>query len=174
MIWIGTDGNGLSRFDGQNFINYNSSDGLVNNSIKCITELSNDYIAIGTSSGVSLFNGHSFQTLDNNLNINDILESNSNSLWFASDKGLIKYNDGVLHVPAYFEKLKDKKVSSLISFDNGLLIGTDSGLYHFDGLHRRGQFHCRCGISADGSMAGIRFLRTGRSADLVGPEAELS
>ncbi len=62
ILWIGTGGGGLDRFDTMNntfhhFVNDDSDPGSINsNNIRCISQDSNGDIWIGTESGISIFN----------------------------------------------------------------------------------------------------------------------
>ncbi len=53
-IWIGTDGAGASRFDGKNFINYSTSNGLSDNDVCSLAEDTvSNIIWMGTNLGYS-------------------------------------------------------------------------------------------------------------------------
>ena len=60
VLWFGTQGGGISKFDGISFVNLTSRDGLVNDYIGVIQEDQNGNIWIGTDGGVSRFDGQSF------------------------------------------------------------------------------------------------------------------
>jgi len=47
FLWIGTDGGGICRFDGKEFINYTKSNGLAGNVVRAI-HFSEELIWIGT------------------------------------------------------------------------------------------------------------------------------
>ena len=51
-LWIGT-GSGLSRFNGYDFTNFTTEDGLNNNFIKTIYEDNNGVLWIGTNEGLN-------------------------------------------------------------------------------------------------------------------------
>jgi signal transduction histidine kinase/ligand-binding sensor domain-containing protein len=59
-LWIGTNGGGLSRFNGISFRIYTSGDGLLNNMVWSLFEDSRTNIWIGTSNAVTLYDGISF------------------------------------------------------------------------------------------------------------------
>ena len=58
-VWIGTDF-GASKFDGIDWITFNSSNGLNNNQVYSIDEDSFGNIWVGTHSGVSFYDGNSW------------------------------------------------------------------------------------------------------------------
>ncbi|MCB0807473.1 MAG: hypothetical protein KDC05_16895, partial [Bacteroidales bacterium] len=95
ILWFGTSGNGVSRYDGQSFTNFSSSNGLIHNLINCITEDSHGNIWFGTYGGISVYDGRSFrnyttgQGLPDN-DVNKILEDNEDNIWIGTQKGLCR------------------------------------------------------------------------------------
>ena len=64
-IWIGTKDGGMSRFDGERFVNYRKKDGLGDNTVNCIYEDSSGIIWIGTQrKGITRFDGKEFTHYD--------------------------------------------------------------------------------------------------------------
>jgi len=60
-LWMGTDGGGLSRFDGENFETFSViKSGLINNYVDAIYE-ANDRLYIGARNGISVYDGNTFQ-----------------------------------------------------------------------------------------------------------------
>src|SRR4030042_4541832 len=57
FIWMGTDGGGLSRFDGTKFETFTKADGLSDNVIRSLFEASRGNIWIGTFTGLTLYAG---------------------------------------------------------------------------------------------------------------------
>ena len=62
-IWMGTNGGGVSRFDGIKFTNFTENDSLVNNVVYSITELKNGNMLFGTNGGLSIYTGKTFINL---------------------------------------------------------------------------------------------------------------
>ncbi|MBS1736911.1 MAG: hypothetical protein JSS98_09970, partial [Bacteroidetes bacterium] len=94
-FWFGAN-NGISKFDGKNFINYSVKQGLVSNGINCIAEDANENIWIGTDSGVSKFDGKKFTnfTTQQGLVNNKVLAITADSygvIWIGTANGLSKY-----------------------------------------------------------------------------------
>ncbi|MBM4175646.1 MAG: hypothetical protein FJ213_05660 [Ignavibacteria bacterium] len=79
-----------------NFHLYNTSNGLVHNSIKSITQNKNGYLWFGTLTGVSKYDGYKFDNISGydpalSSEILGILQSKSNDIWIAvRNKGLLK------------------------------------------------------------------------------------
>lgn len=72
FLWFGTQGGGISKFDGKKFITYDKQDGLIGNDVICITEDENKAIWIGTVDGISKYDRKTFT----NYNINNGLKEN--------------------------------------------------------------------------------------------------
>lgn len=68
-LWLGTNGGGLSRFNGKEFYSYNRNHGLADNNIRSLFQDRNENIWIGTSVGISFFDGTKFT----NYGLNDSL-----------------------------------------------------------------------------------------------------
>ncbi len=97
FMWIGSLGEGISRYDGYNFKTYESvSDNpltLSNNSISVIREDSNHNLWIGTWNGVSLYNREQeiftrfLTSPDNTMNIfHSIFEDSQRRIWIGGDE----------------------------------------------------------------------------------------
>jgi ligand-binding sensor domain-containing protein/serine phosphatase RsbU (regulator of sigma subunit) len=99
-IWFGTEGGGLSRYDGKSFTNFTTAQGLANNLVMSIMEDRTGNLWIGTvDGGVSKYDGKSFtnfttsQGLANNT-IWSIIEDKKGNLWFGTEGGGISRYDG--------------------------------------------------------------------------------
>ncbi len=106
-VWFATD-EGASMYDGQTFLTYTTSEGLVNNRVFSIcsaekeaglnSEGSGGKIWFATDGGISSFNGRNFKsyTMENSdLPSNRILctyRDFKGDIWFGTDNGIIRYN----------------------------------------------------------------------------------
>ncbi len=95
IVWLGTWGAGLARFDGTTFKNYTVKDGLAANHVFMLHEDPKGVLWIGTSNGVSRFAKDGFST----LTTKDGLLSNTvfsmatqqdNTLWIGSFGGVAR------------------------------------------------------------------------------------
>jgi signal transduction histidine kinase len=93
-LWFGTDGGGVSRYDGESFVHFTEKEGLNNNSVWSILEDKSGNLWFGTQGGgVSKYNGESFvhfteaAGLSNNR-VRSILEDNNRNLYITTVKGL--------------------------------------------------------------------------------------
>ncbi len=94
-IWLGTQGGGVSRFDGYNFVNFNTEDGLADNTIRTILEDSKGNLWFGTYAGISFYDGYIFRTINENDGLSGtqvlkIYEDKQNNIWAGTDEGLNK------------------------------------------------------------------------------------
>ena len=92
-IWFGTNGGGVSKYDGNKFENITENDSLVNNVVYSITELKNGNLLFGTNGGLSIYNGYKFKnfTEKDGLKNNRILkvaEDNNGIVWLGTSKGV--------------------------------------------------------------------------------------
>ena len=60
LLWIGTIGEGLSKFNGKEFTTFTKEEGLSGDKIYSLFEDSKHNIWIGTSQGITHYNGISF------------------------------------------------------------------------------------------------------------------
>ena len=133
-LWMGTQGGGLSRFDGQQFKNFTEDDSLVNNFINCLTTDANDNLWIGTSEGVCSFDGNNFEKLSykgDNSPVNAILFSKDGKLWIGTQNaGLLVFKDKKL-IATYNSKngfVSDRILCFYEDEDKSVWVGTDKGL----------------------------------------------
>jgi ligand-binding sensor domain-containing protein/signal transduction histidine kinase len=140
-LWFGTNGNGISRYDGSNFTNYSTSQGLIDNAILTIKEDSKGNIWIGTNAGISRFDGFSFtnySTADGLANdaVFGIAEEDNGNIWFGTGGGGVSKFDGITFTNFTTDQgLADNFVIAVIKDSKGnLFFGTNGGgMSKFDG-----------------------------------------
>ena len=91
-LWIGSEGGGVSKFDGKKFINYNRKNGLIGNTVRDIIEDKNKNLWFGTLSGISCYNGYEVLSYDtsNGLSSNAIFclnQDNNNNILIGTAQG---------------------------------------------------------------------------------------
>ncbi len=157
FIWIGTE-NGLTRFDGQNFLRFGfdpeDNESLTGNSIYAIFEDGRQRLWVGTLNGLNLMIKSSgkfkrIPVLDQEgeeiiVRVNEIYEDHQNNIWITTDNnGLFKLRDAqaidhILAVPFAYQTdslSSNKPVEKIeIRFAEGeyLWISTQVGI---DRLH---------------------------------------
>ncbi|WP_026968381.1 sensor histidine kinase [Algoriphagus terrigena] len=140
-IWFGTNGGGLSQYDGSSFTNYTTSQGLAGNTVRSIWEDSKGLIWIGTITGVSSFDGHTFTsyTLEDGLAnevIFGITEDQEGNIWMGTGGGGILKFDGTKFTNYTAEDgLADDFVMAVgKDLQGNLYFGTNGGgMSRFDG-----------------------------------------
>ncbi len=139
-LWIGTDGGGLSRYDGKHFITYTDQAGLGGNSISSIFQDKQGNIWIGFwSGGISKFDGKYFTNFRLAEGFSDfpvikIIQDKAENVWFCSSGGLFKY-DGK-NFAHYTEKqglINNDVICALEDKKGNLWFGSAGGLSKFDG-----------------------------------------
>jgi ligand-binding sensor domain-containing protein/serine phosphatase RsbU (regulator of sigma subunit) len=97
-IWMGTNGGGVSRFDGKKFDAFTKTNGLSDNVVRSLLEDSKGNIWIGTNHGLNLYDGYSFRTIGQDQGLNEssimkIIEGSNGTIWAeTNDKGLFGLN----------------------------------------------------------------------------------
>lgn len=96
-LWFGMDVTGLTKYNGNEFINYTTKEGLTNNTVVALLEQSNGNIWIGTSKGVTLYDGRNFIQFTKKEGFTDaeiayIREDKKGNIWFSSLSGAYKYD----------------------------------------------------------------------------------
>ncbi|MBI1923932.1 hypothetical protein HYR99_06740, partial [Candidatus Poribacteria bacterium] len=145
-LWLGTNGGGLCRYDGAEFIIYTTADGLADNQISSICEDPHGRLWIGTGSitsksgkGVSCFDGRDFTTytIAHGLADNNVLavcEDFQGRLWFATDGGASCFNGQRFVTYTTADGLADNRILSICTDHQGCLwFGTWHGVTCFDG-----------------------------------------
>jgi ligand-binding sensor domain-containing protein/serine phosphatase RsbU (regulator of sigma subunit) len=130
-LWFGTQGGGVSRYDGRNFTTFSNAEGLSNNTVWCIYEDREGNIWFGTQQGgASRYDGRSFTNFStkNGLGTNNIWcigEDSQGVLWLGTlGGGLSMYIPSLQNAKtgsAENSRSKDmQKVFRSVSTDKGL------------------------------------------------------
>ncbi|MCX6326227.1 MAG: SpoIIE family protein phosphatase [Bacteroidia bacterium] len=91
-IWMGTDGGGIARFDGQKFETFSKTNGLSDNVVRSLFEDSKGNILIGTDNGLTLYDGYNFNVIGKGQGLNGssvlkITEGSNGIIWVATNDG---------------------------------------------------------------------------------------
>lgn len=121
--------------------NYDASDGLISNTVRCFMEDQEGRLWIGTDGGISIFNGYHFRsiTIQNGLagnSVRSIVQSSDGGKWIACyGDGLTYTRGGIFKKYGKDKGLTNLKINVLYSIPNALFIGTKNGLfvYHSSG-----------------------------------------
>lgn len=96
-LWFSTFGEGVYKYDGKTFTNYNESHGLINNWIRSAIEDSEGNMWFASKFGLSKFDGKTFMPFTETEglpmdNTNIVFEDKERNIWIGSDgKGLCKF-----------------------------------------------------------------------------------
>jgi ligand-binding sensor domain-containing protein/signal transduction histidine kinase len=139
-LWIGTAGDGVSRYDGKSFTHYTEKEGLSHNFIFSMLEDQNGNLWFGTvGGGVTRFDGKLFthftkkEGLSHN-NVMSILQDKSGNIWFGTSSGVNKYDGKSFTQFNVSQGLSDGNVLSMYEDLKGnLWLGTGHGLNKYDG-----------------------------------------
>ncbi|MBN1183677.1 MAG: SpoIIE family protein phosphatase [Bacteroidales bacterium] len=114
-LWIGTNGNGINRFDGKNFIEISKKNGLAGNIVRTIFEDKKGNIWVGTDGGISIFNGYNIKNITNSNGLRGsvVLCVNQDSI----DNYWVGTNDGGLNRLNFF---RDSITIKTFGKDEGL------------------------------------------------------
>lgn len=156
-IWLGTNGEGLFRYDGKTFTNFSEKDGLDNHIIYALLQDAKGNIWIGTKTGLCKYDGKTFSVISINtsnaafLNLNNgsssqngvwsMMQDKSGKIWFGTDNGVFCFdgtkfsnfltneiiNTDNLHLKTILSFLEDKHGNMWF----GSCIG--EGLIRYDG-----------------------------------------
>jgi len=140
-LWIGTDGFGLYKFDGESFTTYTKEDGLCDNTINELLIDKKGNLWIGTFwGGVSKYDGNTFTNFTDNGVISGIeagafFEDKNGDIWFAiENNGVYRYRDGTFD---NFYKSSNLPTNSILSIykdrEDRFWFGGWGGLFRFDG-----------------------------------------
>jgi len=139
-VWAGTNGGGISVYDGVSFTNYTTKDGLSSDYIYSLFKDSKNNIWVGTNSGVCIYNKNGFYQYTDGFKDKEIIysitESNKGEIIVGSSFGLKKFKNNK------FENIVTNSIvdSSIIlkvfnDKDDNIWIGTrGNGLIKYDGL----------------------------------------
>ncbi len=131
-LWIGTQGGGLSRYDGKEFIRFNTRNGLPNDYINALCTDEHGTIWIGTKKGLGFYRNGEFQRITTSSGVEPEIISLvlwDGVLFIGTPYGLLSYDRlNKRLTPKLDQILIDKTIYALAAYDNILLIGTNAGL----------------------------------------------
>lgn len=156
-LWFSTAFEGLVRYDGKEFVTFTTEDDLGGNTVRDILEDEDGVLWIGTSGGVTRYDGDTFETLTeyvgvipkysftedgDHRDIWDVLKDRQGTLWIATLDGLFRH-DGSAFTPFPLpatETLPNYEFTPKMVYDiyedkGGVLwFGTDgAGVVRYDG-----------------------------------------
>jgi len=126
-LWLGTQGGGLSRFDGASFRSWNENDGLLSNYIYAL-HFVNDALYIGTTNGLSIYKNNTFFNSET-PQVLQILQLN-NTVYLATKKGLYKVVDNTtVEAVKVNSTFNASAINNVVITDKEIWFATSSGLW---------------------------------------------
>jgi ligand-binding sensor domain-containing protein/signal transduction histidine kinase len=143
-LWFGTDGAGVSKFDGKGFTNYTSANGLPSNEVSCIMADKDDNIWFGTlGGGASKYDGKRFTNYSKKDGLAGdgilcIIQDRAGKIWFCSagdnDGGISVFDGSHFKNFTIAHGLNSNKIRTILEDRSGeFWIGTDAGVSKFNG-----------------------------------------
>ena len=141
FLWFGTYNGGVSRYDGEKFVNFTTDDGLTANSVWSIFQDRDGFIWFGTlENGVSRYDGEKFVnfTTDDGLIANtvwSIFQDRDGFIWFGIRGGGVSRYDGEKFVNFTTNDglITDSVLSIYQDRDGFIWFGTAEGISRYDG-----------------------------------------
>jgi ligand-binding sensor domain-containing protein/serine phosphatase RsbU (regulator of sigma subunit) len=140
FVWFGTQGSGISRFDGKIFQNINKSDGLISSEITFITQDHKNNLWIASTEGVSKYDGTTFTNYGPKQGLSKgvvywIYEDDKNKMWFAIKGGGVNFFDGETFTKiTTLDGLPSNDVYNIQQDNAGnYLFGSSKGIAKYDG-----------------------------------------
>lgn len=137
-LWVGTLG-GLGRFNGSNFVNFSTKDGLLNNRITHLY-VQDEQLWIGHEGGVSLYSNGKFRKwifAEENKNVNVLaIKAFKKGVVIATNGGGLFFINEQFQIRNILLKTPDKnRIRGLLVVDNQLYIATRGGLLNSSDLY---------------------------------------
>jgi ligand-binding sensor domain-containing protein len=138
-VWVGSTEGVIVLDSNANFIvKYTISDGLIDNTIKCVAIDKNGNKWFGSNSGVSVFNGLNWITY-NSLNglvsnaVNTIAADSIGNVWVGTNSGISMFDGNIWTTLTTQDGLVNNHVNSIaIDSDGNKWFGTSGGVSMFD------------------------------------------
>ena len=135
LLWFGTRGGGLTRYDGLKFKTFTERDGLVNNYIYDILEDPQGNLWISTNDGISHYNGKKFSSYkpkekSSPTQVLKTVLDRQQKLWMATSHGLMTFDGKSFENISKKLKLSPETINSVIvDRDGNIWFGDGQGLY---------------------------------------------
>ena len=137
-MWVGTDGDGVVRIDGDRVSKLTMKDGLVNNFIRALLQSRDGSMWIATDEGVSRWTHHGFTNYQmrdglSYFSTRAVLEDRNEDIWIGTDRGLSHLHAGAFVHDGVTDALSEEKVWAIHEdSDGGLWFGTrNNGLFRW-------------------------------------------
>lgn len=127
VLWIGTLGEGLWRYDGTNLKQYTTKDGLSSNSVRSVKMARDGKLWIGTEEGICMMMEDIIMLMTPDLStfVNGIDIDAYGTVWFGTDGGLVRYSQKQFELLKIGDGTSTDAIQSVFSDKEGSLwLGT--------------------------------------------------
>lgn len=117
-LWFGTNGGGVSVYDGMKFVNYTTKNGLISNYVFSITQNKKGNIYFATYDGLSIYDGFRFKNFTEKENlpsntVYSVFVDRTDKVWLGTQKGICTYENGKIIPFLPDSMLKEKAVFTI-------------------------------------------------------------
>lgn len=155
VMWFGTNGGGITKYDGNGYEYITDKDGLADNVVFSIVKDNKGRIIIGTNNGLSVFDGKHFKnyTTQNGLSHNrvfTIYNDTKGNILLGTGKGVSMLKDTICTILNYNETLNNASVFNIFE-DSKLNLWFSTlgkGAFKYDGKSLK-NYSSRDGFKTD-------------------------
>ncbi len=140
VMWFGTNGGGITKYDGNSFEHITDKNGLADNVVYSIVKDQKGRILIGTNKGLSVFDGKKFKnfTTQNGLShdrVYTIFITPDNQIFLGTGKGLSLFKDTFCTAYTINEAIDNALIFNIYqdSKQNFWFSTLGSGAYRYNG-----------------------------------------
>ncbi len=133
-LWMGTQGGGITRYDGIEFKTYSVKEGLPSNKIFCIKEDTKHNLWMGTMNGLCYYNGIRLKNYLPYTAVREIDFDLQGRIWIATDNGILLMQDSVFtNISDQLKNTGTNIGTLLVDKENNVWFGSEiTGLYKIE------------------------------------------
>ncbi|NNE28833.1 MAG: histidine kinase [Saprospiraceae bacterium] len=154
QLWLGTRGGGMALFDGAQFKNYQTEDGLLSNIVLSIEQGTDGHIWVSSQEGLQKYDGLEFETVDFQIdiaNITQLKEINDSTLLIGTKKGLLKLNTTTGELSEFNEGqiLRYAEIRQISKSHSKTWIATTQGVFSLNQIDKIVQYGTDHGLPSN-------------------------
>ena len=134
-MWFGTQGGGLSRFDGLDFQNFTTENGLPSNYVNALFEDAERRIWVGTNTGVGFLQGKKFEKIpaveNRGLQVMSFCQTAEGQIWLGTNHGVFSCDPGAKTLQKLSLPLipDNATVWAMLPTERGIWVATNVGAF---------------------------------------------
>lgn len=157
VVWFGTRGGGLIKFDGNSFISFGQDDGLPSNNVYSIAQTEDKKMWLACAKGIASYDGSVFKTFEETRGKTFFcaVRGKEQQVWFGGTpgNGVLQYRNGNFTALELPEEVQNDFIGSIAEDHNGnMWLATDHGVLKYADR----DFHLytrQMGLSANGVLS---------------------